>query len=126
MIIKNKSLLLLGIVEQVKTGSSFRIILPSSFYNIPLILSGVECPDFPINGHPEKFAREAKYFTEHYILHRDVQIILESVDKFTFYGTILYSNYNIGEELLKNGLARYVEWSGQKCAFSEQLKNAEK
>lgn len=115
-----------GVVELVRTGSSLKVVLLPSFSEVNLFLSGVQCPEFKQDGEFEPFGREAKFFTEHHILNRDVNIILEGVDKYNVYGTVSYLNHNLSEELLKNGLAKYVEWSGSRSAFSENLKAAEK
>ncbi|KAG2310062.1 hypothetical protein Bca4012_024580 [Brassica carinata] len=65
---------------------------------------------------PDPFATEAKYFTEHRVLSRDVRIVLEGVDKFNnLIGSVHYSDgeavKDLGLELVENGLAKYVEWS---------------
>ena len=104
----------------------------------------MECPNVGNTDREcEPYGREAKFFTEHYLLNRDVQVVIEGtiilsiwilynhvntigVDQYNFYGTISYAGKNIGEELLKNGLGKYVNWSGQRNAFSEQLRAAEK
>ncbi|CAH2073709.1 unnamed protein product, partial [Thlaspi arvense] len=64
----------------------------------------------------DPFAAEAKYFTEHRVLSRDVRIVLEGVDKFNnLIGSVHYSDgeavKDLGLELVENGLAKYVEWS---------------
>ncbi|KAG2491495.1 hypothetical protein HYH03_010073 [Edaphochlamys debaryana] len=79
----------------------------------------------------EPFAREAKAFTEARILNRDVKLVLEGVDKYgNLFGTVLYTppapapaapgaasapapagEEHLAEELLKQGLAKCVEWS---------------
>jgi len=65
-----------------------------------------------LNFIPEPFAPEAKYFTERLLLHRDVQISLEGVDKQgNFFGTVLFEGKNIAEQLLSQGLAKFVEWN---------------
>jgi len=115
-----------ALVEQVLTGSRLRVVILPSFYNTTILLSGVESPDISMEGKAEKFGREAKFFSEHFLLHRDVQLILEGVDKFNLYGSVSQSGHNISEELLRNGLGRYVEWSGNRSAFAEKLKAAER
>ncbi|CAN8256952.1 unnamed protein product [Cochlearia groenlandica] len=64
----------------------------------------------------DPFAPEAKYFTEHRVLSRDVRIVLEGVDKFNnLICSVHYSDgeavKDLGLELVENGLAKYVEWS---------------
>ena len=61
----------------------------------------------------EPFAAEALYFTESRLLQRDVQIILESVNNKNFVGSVVHPMGNIAEALLKEGLAKCVDWSLQ-------------
>jgi len=117
---KGKSLS--GVVEQVRTGSSLRIVLVPSYHEIVLYLSGAAAPENDF----DPFGREAKFFTEHYVLNRDVNVILEGIDKYNCYGSVALGAHNLAEELLKAGLAKYVDWSGVKTAFADKLKVAEK
>lgn len=113
-----------AIVEQVKNGNTLRLTLLPSFNEITLILSGVDCPSAnPKN--PERYGREAKFFTDHHLLNREVSVILEGADKYNFYGTVSYANRYISEELLRQGLGKYVDWSGMRTAFHDRLKAAE-
>ncbi|XP_072991118.1 ribonuclease TUDOR 1-like [Typha latifolia] len=64
----------------------------------------------------DPFGREAKHFTEIRVLNREVRIVLEGVDKFNnLIGSIYYPDGETAKdltlELVKNGLAKYVEWS---------------
>merc|ERR1711881_134244 len=59
----------------------------------------------------EPYGLEAHYFTEARLLQREVQIILESVNNVNFIGSIIHPNGNIAEALLREGLAKCVEWS---------------
>jgi len=114
-----------GVVENVLSGHTVIVTILPQFYDIKLNLSGVESPGFK-DGVSEPFSREARFTTEFLLLHRDVQVIFEGADKFNLYGSLNYKGRNISEELLRRGLARYVEWSGAKTAFREKLKAAEK
>jgi len=116
-----------AVVDQVVTGSRFRLTLHNKENNsIELLLSGVEAPNIPIEGEAQPFAREAKFFSEHWLLNRDIQVIVEGADKYTLYGSLVAGEFNISEELLKAGLAKFVEWSAQRTAFLGKLKAAEK
>ncbi|KAJ0973495.1 hypothetical protein J5N97_021454 [Dioscorea zingiberensis] len=81
---------------------------------------------------PDAFAREAKHFTEIRVLHRDVRIVLEGVDKFSnLIGSVYYPDgdtaKDLAVELIENGLAKYVEWSANMLEGSakKRLKDAE-
>jgi staphylococcal nuclease domain-containing protein 1 len=45
------------------------------------------------------------------LLQREVDIVLESVNNKNVIGTVLHPNGNIAEALLKEGLAKVVDWS---------------
>ncbi|XP_075490164.1 ribonuclease TUDOR 1-like isoform X1 [Primulina tabacum] len=81
---------------------------------------------------PDPFGREAKHFTETRVLHRDVRVVLEGVDKFSnLTGSVYYpggeSAKDLALELVENGLAKYVEWSASLLEDDarRRLKNAE-
>jgi len=115
-----------GVVENVLNGHTVIVTITPQFYDVKLNLSGVESPTYAQDGSWEPFAREARFTTEFLLLHRDVQVIFEGADKFNLYGSLNYHGRNISEELLRRGLARYVEWSGAKTSFRDKLKAAEK
>ncbi|EPS63110.1 hypothetical protein M569_11676, partial [Genlisea aurea] len=80
----------------------------------------------------DPFGKEAKHFTEIRVLHRDVRIVLEGVDKFSnLTGSVYYpdgeSAKDLALELVENGLAKYVEWSASllEDESRRKLKNAE-
>ncbi|KAL9229368.1 hypothetical protein vseg_004842 [Gypsophila vaccaria] len=81
---------------------------------------------------PDPFGREAKHFTEMRTLHRDVRILPETGDSYNnLTGSVYYDDAgevkNLALELAKNGLARYVDWSGKLLDDKEkkELKSAE-
>eukprot|EP01117_Protostelium_nocturnum_P000963 TRINITY_DN11291_c0_g1_i1.p1 TRINITY_DN11291_c0_g1~~TRINITY_DN11291_c0_g1_i1.p1 ORF type:complete len:937 (+),score=382.46 TRINITY_DN11291_c0_g1_i1:147-2957(+) len=115
-----------AVVESVVTGSRLRLTLGQSLQSVELLLSGVDAPNLPQEGNPAPFAREAKFFTEHWLLNRDVQVLLEGADKYILYGSIASGPFNIAEELLKGGLGKLVEWSAARTAFADKLRAAEK
>merc|ERR1719412_2966039 len=97
-----------AIIENVRDGSTVRAFLLPDFYHVTLMMSGVRCPSVQ---NSEEYASEALYFTESRLLQREVQIILESVNNKNFVGTIVHPNGNIAEALLREGLAKCVDWS---------------
>lgn len=123
-----------AIIEYVRDGSTVRCLLLPSYYHVTVQLSGVKCPGFKREADntetPEPFADEAKQFVEARLLQRDVKIILEGVANQTsgiLVGTILHPNGNISEFLLKEGLAKCVDWSmGVVTGGAEKYRTAEK
>ena len=69
-------------------------------------VSSFQCPN-----KGEEFSDEAHYFTESRLLQRDVKIILESANNKNFVGSVIHPNGNIAEALLREGLAKCVDWS---------------
>jgi len=132
-----------AIIEYVKDGSTVRALLLPSFHVVTVQLSGLRCSGFKRVGDKEvaePFAEEAKLLVESRILHRDIKIILEGVSSSNsskkdtefkgnniLLGTILHPNGNISEFLLRDGLAKCVDWSmGQVTQGAEKYRNAEK
>lgn len=75
----------------------------------------------------EEYSEQAKYFVESRLLQRDVKIILESVSNQNFTGSVIHPRGNIAEFLLKEGLAKIVEWSiAQVSGGSALLRAAER
>ena len=108
-----------------------RVLLLPSFHQITLMLSGVQCGAIRRNedGTEEAapFAREARYFVESRLLHREVQVKLEGLDKNgCVLGSVLHPQGNMSLELVKVGLARVVDWSSQMCDNAPALRAAER
>jgi len=123
-----------GVIEHVRDGSTIRVMLLPDFIQITLMLSGVRCPNTKLDaqGKPdpklsEEFACEAHYFTESRLLQREVEVILESNNNNNFVGSVVHPNGNIAEALLKEGMAKCVDWSIAKVtAGPEKYRAAEK
>ncbi|EFJ43941.1 hypothetical protein VOLCADRAFT_95870 [Volvox carteri f. nagariensis] len=119
-----------AVVDAVLSGSSMRVtLLPTGTISLLVNLAGVQCPSVG-----------RKAFTEARVLNRDVKLVLEGVDKYgNLFGTVLYTQpavlpgaaapaapdappataavaaateqSHLAEQLLKQGLAKCVEWS---------------
>merc|ERR1712212_219940 len=97
-------------------------------------MSGVRAPGTRLGpeGRPdpaqcEPFATEAHYFTESRLLQRDVEVILESSNNNNFVGSVIHPAGNIAEALLKEGMAKCVDWSISKVTGGpEKYRAAEK
>ncbi|XP_046833925.1 staphylococcal nuclease domain-containing protein 1 [Vespa crabro] len=120
-----------AVIEFVFNGSTVKAFLLPEFYNIVLMISGIRCPGWPSgrrdanSGDP--YAEEARYFVESRLLHRDVEIILESVNNNNFVGSVIHPKGNIAEILLSEGFAKCQDWSiSNSKSGAEKLYLAEK
>jgi len=123
-----------GIIEHVRDGTTVRVMLIPDFIQITLMLSGVRSPATKLgtDGKPDpvqsdNYAIEAHYFTESRLLQREVEVILESSSNNNFVGSVVHPNGNIAEALLKEGMAKCVDWSIAKVTGGpEKYRAAEK
>jgi len=132
-----KGKLVPALVEQVRSGSVLRVSLleetPNTgklYYNLIIRLAGASSPNIPFSNEQAvpPFAKDAKLFTESRLLHRWVDIYLKAPDHNkgdTFAAKVLIGDKNLAEELLKQGLAQYVDWNAPRDEV-ERLKAAEK
>ncbi|RIA91953.1 transcription factor [Glomus cerebriforme] len=119
---KYKGLVIEGIIEQVRDGSSLRVLFippsPASHQYLNINISGIKAPivrkDVSDGGEAlvEPFGEEAKYFVETRILQKNVKVILEGLSgNQAFYASILHPAGNIAEALLSSGLAKVADRS---------------
>ncbi|RLN73714.1 hypothetical protein BBJ28_00026222, partial [Nothophytophthora sp. Chile5] len=151
LVAEHKGKLVPAIVESIRDGASMRVILRPSLQLVTFGLAGVQCPRMnpPMNSStpaaadtgetdtppaapvgPAPHAREAKHFAEMRLLHRDVELKLEGVDKYgNLFGSVVHpSGRNISVELLKNGLGKMADWSSSFTSASARasMRAAEK
>lgn len=118
-----------AVVEHVRNGSTLRLYLVDSGDDVEVSLSGIRCPQMKTkdSNAPEKFALDAKFFTEHKLLHRNVTVVLDCVDKFNYYGTVLdEAGNNVVFGLLEFGLAQIVDWTIPSTSDAKAYQAAEK
>ena len=123
-----------AVVEHVRDGTTLRLFLLPDMVHVTLMMSGVRSPGTRLDdkGKPdpkqcEPYAVEAHYFTESRLLQRDVEVILESHNNNNFVGSVLHPAGNIAEALLKEGMAKCVDWSISKVTGGpEKYRTAEK
>ncbi|KAI8078174.1 uncharacterized protein B0P05DRAFT_604058 [Gilbertella persicaria] len=126
-----------AVIEQVRDGSTFRVllILPDGTQQfVTLFLSGIKAPackrDNDETSTSEPFGEECKFFVESRLLQRGVKVILEGLAQSggqNFVGSIQHPAGNIAELLLAQGLAKCVDWSiTLTTSGPTPLRNAEK
>jgi staphylococcal nuclease domain-containing protein 1 len=61
---------------------------------------------------PEPFALQARHFTELRLLNREVEIVMQTLDRTgNVLGSVLHPKGNIAVEMVKNGLAKVTDRS---------------
>lgn len=105
-----------AIVEFVRDGNTVRCLLIPSYYLVTIQMSGIKCPMLKresgaTSENNEPFAEEARQFVDTRLLQRQVKVVLDGVNNQNLVGTLLHPNGNIALHLLKEGLAKCVDWS---------------
>ncbi|KAH8874884.1 Staphylococcal nuclease domain-containing protein 1 [Schistosoma japonicum] len=119
---KYKNQPLKAVVESVRDGCSLQVFIlpeslrekPNTFVYLTITMTGIKSPSTRYeNGKmvAEPWGLDAQFFTESRLLQRDVTILLESIFSQNFVGSILHPNGNIAELLLRQGLARCIDWN---------------
>ncbi|KAJ3276652.1 hypothetical protein HDV01_004185 [Terramyces sp. JEL0728] len=125
-----------AIVEQVRDGSTLRVvaIIGSVHQFLTVQISGIKAPVYrkDIPGVPdliEPLSEEAKYFTEARLLQRSIKILFESVSGqgqgLAFFGSISHPAGNIAELLLAEGYAKILDWNLASVTNPEKYKSCE-
>ena len=121
-----------GVVEYVLGGSRLKISVPKEGVVIAFSPAGVRCA-----GRDEPLAGEAVAFTRLHCMQRDVEVVVEGIDKSgTFLGTLVVptakharQRFDLGIALLEEGLARLQrpwEASPEAVAALEKAQRARK
>ncbi|KAI3385921.1 hypothetical protein SNEBB_005790 [Seison nebaliae] len=99
------------LVEQVRDGGSYRLLLLPMMLKLPFSLAGVRCNSNLIDG---KFADVVKDFIEMRLLQRDLRVkLLSTATNNSQALGCLYtpSGFNLAETLLEEGMAHCCDWS---------------
>jgi len=142
----HKGKALAGIVEHVFTGSTVRMTLLPDFHSAVIFIAGIQCPSMGrravtnadgeetrSENAAEPYAREAKHFAECKVLHREVRVVLEGVDKYqNLFGTLYHPEsgepVDIAEQFCRLGLSKVVDWSAAMLGYKgvEKLRLGER
>lgn len=125
-----------AIVDFVKGGSRFTILIPRENAKLTFVLSGIRAPRSARNANEKSdpFGQEAHDLANRRCLQRDVEIDVEATDKIgAFIGTLYINRENFAKLLLEEGFAsvhRYAaeqsEHGGELFAAEEKAKAAKK
>ena len=117
-----------AIVDFVKGGSRFTILIPRENAKLTFVLSCVRAPRSARNAteRSEPFGQEAHDFANRRCLQRDVEIDVEATDKVGgFIGTLYVNRENFAKLLLEEGLASVHAYSAEQSAHGPELFAAE-
>jgi staphylococcal nuclease domain-containing protein 1 len=118
-----------AIVDFVKSGSRFTVLVPRENAKLTFVLSGIRAPRSARNptDKGEPFGQEAHDFANRRTLQRDVEIDVEDCDKVGgFIGTLYINRENFAKALLEEGLASVHAYSAEKSGNANELFAAEK
>ena len=118
-----------AIVDFVKSGSRFTLLIPRENAKLTFVLSGIRAPKSARNpgesGDP--FGQEAHEFANRRCMQRDVEIDVETIDKVGgFIGTLYVGRENFAKALVEEGLAEVHAYSAEQSGHGNELFTAEK
>lgn len=118
-----------AIVDFVKSGSRFTVLVPRENAKLTFVLSGIRAPRSARNptDKAEPFGQEAHDFANKRTAQRDVEIDVEDCDKMGgFIGALYINRENFAKILLEEGLASVHAYSAEKSGNANELFAAEK
>ncbi|KAL8945044.1 MAG: hypothetical protein Q9216_000028 [Gyalolechia sp. 2 TL-2023] len=117
-----------AIVDYVKSGSRFTVLIPRENGKLTFVLSGIRVPRSARNPNEkaEPFGQEAHDFASRRCLQRDVEIDVETTDKQGGFIGVLYINReNFAKLLLEEGYATVHAYSAEQSGHANELFAAE-
>lgn len=117
-----------AIVDFVKAGSRFTVLIPRENAKLTFVLSGIRAPKTARNAadKSEPFGQEAADFANKRCLQRDVELDVEDIDKVGgFIGALYINRENFAKLLLEEGFASVHEYSAEKTGNARELFAAE-
>lgn len=118
-----------GIVDYVKGGSRFTVLIPRENAKLTFVLSCIRAPRSARSStdSSEPFGQEAHDFANRKCMQRDVEIDVEGTDKVGgFIGTLFVNRENFAKLLLEEGLATVHAYSAEQSLHGAELFAAEK
>ena len=118
-----------AVVDFVKSGSRFTILIPRDNAKLTLVLSGIRAPRSARNPSEESepFGQEAHDFAIRRCMQRDVEIDVETIDKVGgFIGTLYVNRENFAKVLVEEGLAKVHAYSAEQSGQAAELFAAER
>ncbi|KAL1590632.1 hypothetical protein WHR41_00807 [Cladosporium halotolerans] len=117
-----------AIVDFVKSGSRFTILIPRENSKLTFVLGGIRAPRSARGPQDtaEPFGQEAHDFAIKRCMQRDVEVDVEDNDKVGgFIGTLYVNRENFAKLLVEEGLASVHAYSAEKTGNAAELFAAE-
>ncbi|KKK11935.1 hypothetical protein P175DRAFT_0429473 [Aspergillus ochraceoroseus IBT 24754] len=117
-----------AIVDFVKSGSRFTVLVPRENAKLTLVLSGIRAPRSARNPGEasEPFGQEAHDLANRRCMQRDVEIDVETIDKVGgFIGTLYVNKENFTKILLEEGFATVHAYSAEQSGHATEYFAAE-
>ncbi|KAE8419269.1 hypothetical protein BDV36DRAFT_138642 [Aspergillus pseudocaelatus] len=117
-----------AIVDFVKSGSRFTVLVPRENAKLTLVLSGIRAPRSARNPNEqsEPFGQEAHDLANRRCMQRDVEIDVETIDKVGgFIGTLYVNKENFTKVLLEEGFATVHAYSAEQSGHATEYFAAE-
>lgn len=118
-----------AVVDFVKSGSRFTVLIPRENAKLTLVLSGIRAPRSARNANEKSdpFGQEAHDFAVRRCMQRDVEIDIETTDKVGgFIGALYVNRENFAKLLLEEGFASVHQYSAEQSGNANELLAAEK
>lgn len=117
-----------AVVDFVKSGSRFTVLVPRENAKLTLVLSGIRAPRSARgpNEAGEPFGQEAHDLANRRCMQRDVEIDVETIDKVGgFIGTLYVNKENFTKVLLEEGFATVHAYSAEQSGHATEYFAAE-
>lgn len=117
-----------AVVDFVKSGSRFTVLVPRENAKLTFVLGGIRAPRSARGPHDtaEPFGQEAHDFAVKRCMQRDVEIDVEDTDKQGgFIGQLYVNRESFAKILVEEGLASVHAYSAEKSGNANELFNAE-
>lgn len=118
-----------AIVDFVKSGSRFTLLIPRENAKLTLVLAGIQAPRSARNDSEasEPFGKEAHELANKRCQQRDAEIDIEDTDKNGgFIGKLYVNRENFAKMLLEEGFASVRAYSAEKSGNAAELLAAER
>lgn len=117
-----------AIIDFVKSGSRFTVLIPRDNAKLTFVLGGIRAPRSARGpaDQGEPFGQEAHDFAQKRCQQRDVEIDIDDTDKLGgFIGTLHINRENFATVLVEEGLASVHAYSAEKSGNANELFAAE-